>query len=336
MENIKEFLGDINQLWDESPDESGKPYVHPKLKNLGTVTIALVREAIGPVIFRNAEQEITDIDFGDEVYVRAVPNKFKYPERGRGLQILRAMGVGGRRPQNRTTIKGAKPSDVFDLNALVFGDSATDGQSVYPVKAAVNYSDALSLLPKIDCVAETFHNRATEDGSLFDAVRKESSTNIFPRHFIKPGSLMVQILSTRGRLLPLEGFDHLLLSLGVAGSYGGQTSITGTNIRTHLVGVYGATFEPEQSSPYVLVKEMGDANADLTDLADVLENLHEILSEHHRVSIDSKTAQAYQEGLIERFENDDPDLKNAYKHAAKQTGNFFDLWFEGDKKGKKK
>lgn len=81
------------------------------LKNLGCISVVLIREAIAPVVFRNAEQEITDIEWLNDLYVRAVPNKFKYIERGRGLQVLRALGVGGKQAQNKTVLyKGQKPS----------------------------------------------------------------------------------------------------------------------------------------------------------------------------------------------------------------------------------
>ncbi|MDM8524303.1 hypothetical protein QUF80_13115 [Desulfococcaceae bacterium HSG8] len=336
MKEIRGVLGDIENLWDKSLGEDGKEYIHPKLKNLGTVNIVLLREAIGPVIFRNAEEEITDIEVRDETYVRAVPNKFKYPERSIGLQILRAMKAGGKCPQNRTSVKGKLPSEAFDLNALVFGDSSS-GKSVYPVKAAVNYSDALSLLSKINCVEETMHIRAMEDGTLFYAKeeKQESSKHIFPRHFIRPGILMLQVLSTRGKLLPMEGLDHLLICLGIAGTYGGQTSVTGTNIRTHIVGIYGATFEPEQGSPYVLIEEMRKQKADLTDQA-VIENwLHETMKQNHQISIDAETAQAYQADLIKRFEDDDKRLRDAYQHAKEKVGEFFNAWFSGNTKGKK-
>ncbi|MCP4105890.1 MAG: type I-D CRISPR-associated protein Csc2 [Desulfobacteraceae bacterium] len=336
MKEIKNLLGNINELWDKSLGEDGKPYTHPKLKNLGTVNIVLLREAIAPVVFRNAEEEITDIEIDDQVYVRAVPNKFKYPERSRGLQILRAMDAGGNCPQNRTSVRGKIPSEAFDMNALVFGDSSS-GKSVYPVKAAVNYSDALSFLPKINCVEETMHIRAMEDGTLFYAKeeKQESSKHLFPRHFIRPGTLMVQVLSTRGKLLPMEGLDHLLLCLGIAGTYGGQTSVTGTNIRTHIVGVYGAKFEPEQGSPYVLIEEMKKQEPDLTNQAAMENWLHEIMKQNHQISIDGKATRTYQADLIKRFEDDDKSLKDAYQHAKEKVGEFFNAWFSGVPEGKK-
>jgi hypothetical protein len=332
MKRFAPYLGDIDALVTASPSETkGKKdeeYIHPALKNLGCVTLVAIREAIAPVVFRNAEQEITDIEVLEEPHVRAVPNKFKYPEKGRGLQILRAYGVGGRLPQNKTILrKSQKPSDAYDLNTLVFGDSTTHDTRILPVRAGVNYSDGLSLLPKHLCVDESFHNRAMEDGTLFDAESKRNSENLFTRHFIMPGTLMVQVLSTRGKVLPMEGLDHLLLSMGIAGAYGGQTSTTGVNIHSRLVGIYGSRFERAVASPYELVKAMSGNGADLKDAAAVIGKLHDLLAPLHETSMGPEEADAYQRKLVERFETDDPALKDQYVQAAPKVADLFDSWF---------
>lgn len=330
MERFSPYLANIARLTQESQTDK-KVYVHPALKNLGCVSIVLLREAIAPVIFRNAESEITDIEIGDDAYIRAVPNKFKYAEKGRGLQILRALGVGGRMPQNKTAFyKGQKPSDGFDLNTLVFGDSANHDNRVLPVKAAVNYSDGLSLLPKALCVDETFHNRAAEDGTLFNAEDKKNSDNLFNRYFIKPGTLMVQVLSTRGQVLPLMGLKHLLLCVGLAGSYGGQTSLTGTNIRTRIVGLYGGKFEQAISSPYELVKRLRDADeATLRDAECALQALHQQLAAAHETMLEPEAAQDQMEALVLAF-NQESGLAAEYREAAPKVADLFDQWFGKD------
>ena len=329
MKALSPFLADINALvaTTTTGEKKGDAYIHPKLKNLGCVSLVVIREAVAPVVFRNAEQEITDIEWQDDLYVRAVPNKFKYIERGRGLQILRAMGVGGRLPQNKTVLyKGQSPSAAFDLNTVVFGDSANQDNRVLPVRAAVNYSDALSLLPKDKCVDETFHNRAMEDGTLFDAESKKNSDNLFTRHFIKPGTLMVQVLSTRGKVLPEIGLKHLLMSVGMAGSYGGQTSVTGTNIRTHIVGMYGGQFEKAITSPYELLRVLKDA--DVSDLMVVKAHLHELLKTEHDVAIQGGEVAACQADLIDAFNQTGSELEQEYKRAQPKVAALFDEWFQ--------
>ncbi|HTH46996.1 MAG TPA: hypothetical protein VMB21_05760 [Candidatus Limnocylindria bacterium] len=159
-------LGSLTRLANHAVSD-GKSYVEPALKNLGTIAIPIVREVISPASFRNADPEITDITVDRVRRVRAVANKFKYGERRRGLQILRFFGAGGAMALNRTEFQENDPaSKGYDLNTLIFGDSANRGKYVLPVKAGVQYSDAVSLAPYAVCVDETFHNRAAEDGSL--------------------------------------------------------------------------------------------------------------------------------------------------------------------------
>jgi hypothetical protein len=61
MDRFTPFLGNIDKLFSTAQGEK-KEYVQPALKNLGSVSLVLVREAIAPVVFRNSEEEITDIE----------------------------------------------------------------------------------------------------------------------------------------------------------------------------------------------------------------------------------------------------------------------------------
>ena len=325
MERLNDYLPPLSALLETAQGNDGA-YLLPKRKNLGSLSLVLLREAIAPLVIRNAEQEITDIEFNGETYIRAVPNKFKYPERGRALQILRAMNAGGRFPQNRTVIpKGAKVSDAFDLNTLVFGDSANKDNKVLPVRAAVNYSDGLSLRPKYLCIDESFHIRGGEDGTLWDQEAKKNTDNLFSRHFIRPGTLLVQVLSTRGKLLPLIGLKHLLLSVGLAGTYGGQTAVTGTNVRTHFVGLYGDWFEKAETSPYELVRLLGSPNAQ--PVAETLAALHGLLAPLHRTVITGAEVQGWVTGLIDAFNQPGAVLEREYGEAAQAMATLFDGWF---------
>jgi len=330
MKRFYPYLGEMNHLVDTTitGDKKTDNYIHPAMKNMGCLTLVLIREAVAPVIFRNAEQEITDIECGDETYIRAVPNKFKYIEKGRGLQILRAYGVGGKLPQNKTVLrKGQKPSEAYDMNTLVFGDSAVQENRILPVKAGLNYSDGLSLLPKPFCVDESFHNRAMEDGTLFDADSKKNSDNLFTRHFILPGTLMVQVISTRGKVLPPEGLDHLLLSIGLAGPYGGQTSTTGVNIRSRIVGLYGSRFERPLASPYEIIKALNQQEIDKKNAVAVITAIHSIMEPIHETSMASNELSEYQQRLLSAFEEEDKGLENQYKEAMPKVANLFDSWF---------
>lgn len=327
MTAIEPFLGRLDALTTIAQGSKGE-YAMPVLKNLGSVAIPMIREVIAPATFRNEQAEITDIEVSGVRRVRAVANKFKYGERQRGLQVLRFFKAGGACPQNRTEIpKGGTAGAVFDLNTIVFGDSTDAAGKVLPVKASALYSDALSLAPYADCVDKTFHNRAAEDGTLFDAETKKNSTNLFERHFLKPGTLLVQTVTFNGRTAPVEAVEHFLLCVGLAGAYGGQTSIHGINVRTHLAGIYGAPMERDVSSPYVLVEELGLPN----DPAAATEALANLFSARFPASVaPSQTLELLRE-LIGGLESDDAGLRARYVEGQRQIAAFFDAWFDGIK-----
>ena len=325
-ERFKLYLND-GDLIEEVVAANGKDtYLMPARRNAGHVAVALIREVTAPTVFRNAEEEITDIEDRDGVRrVRATPSKFKFGERGRGLLVLRAWNVGGRMPQNRTAVGDRMPlRDALDLNTLVFGDSAMSGTRVLPVKAAVQYSDALSTVPYRDAVSESFHHRGDETGTLWDAENKRNTENLFTRHFVLPGTLLVQVLTSNGRQLPPIGLDHLLLSLGLAGSYGGQTSVTGVNIRTHIAGIFAARLEAPISSPYELLRELpADARA-VNELATAVA---QAMSGHYQTQADADEACGYQRQLVEAFEGDDPELRGRYEEAAPKIADLFEHHF---------
>ena len=325
IDKFKPYLND-GDLIEETVAANGKDtYLMPARRNAGHVAVALIREITAPTVFRNAEEEITDIEDRHGVRrVRATPSKFKFGERGRGLLVLRAWNVGGRLPQNRTAVGDRMPvRDALDLNTLVFGDSAMWGTRVLPVKAAVQYSDALSTVPYRDAVGESFHHRGDETGTLWDAESKRNTDNLFTRHFILPGTFLVQVLTSNGRQLPPIGFDHLLLSLGLAGSYGGQTSVTGVNVRTHIAGVFGARLETALASPYELLRELPESGA----VDEIASAVVQAMSSHYQIHADTAEACGYQRQLVEAFERDDPDLRRRYEDAAPRVADLFEQHF---------
>ncbi len=305
-------------------------YILPTRRNAGHLAIVLVREVVAPLVLRNAEEETTDVmDLDGIRRVRATPSKFKFGERGRGLLVLRAYGVGGRSPQNRTAVTTQIPiQDAFDLNTFVFGDSAMSGTKVLPVKAAVQYSDALSTVPYIEAVGSGFHNRGDETGTLWDAETKANSSNLFTRHYVRPGTLLVQVLTSNGRQLTPMGLDHLLLSLGLAGSYGGQTSVTGTNVCTSIAGIFGARLESPLSSPYSLLRELqAEGKIDDQGVEPLVAAIGNALTAQYSTALSSAEATAYQLTLLEAFEQDTAWLRERYLVAAAQVSDMFTRYF---------
>ena len=329
IDKFMEYLNDGDLIEEVVAANGRDTYLMPTRRNAGHIAIAVIREIVAPTVFRNAEEEITDIEDRDEKRrVRATPSKFKFGERGRGLLVLRAWNAGGRLPQNRTAVGDQMPiREALDLNTFVFGDSAMWGTRVLPIKAAVQYSDALSTVPYRDSVGESFHHRGDETGTLWDAEGKKNTENLFTRHFVLPGTLLIQILTSNGRQLPPIGLDHLLLSLGLAGSYGGQTSITGVNVRTHIAGIFAARLETPMSSPYELLRSLPESNS----VEEIVSAVMQAMSGHYRVHAEANEASAYQQQLVQAFEEDDPDMRRRYKEATPKIADLFEQHFTSKK-----
>ncbi len=328
LDPLRPYLGDLNDLVSLASDKDGNSYAQPAFRNLGSVVVPILRETISPASFRNAESEVTDIGYAGIRRVRAVANKFKFGERSRGLQVLRQFNAGGRHPQNRTVFdKDARPSTGYDMNTVVFGDSANHGNRVLPVKAAAQYSDAVSVHDYALATDVTFHNRSSEDGTLFDAQRKENSTNIFDRHFVKPGTLFLQTVAFNGRTAPVEALVHFLLCLGLAGAYGGQTSIYGINVRNHVVGLYAGKFERDIVSPYAAIGKAGLGNDSELDTAGSA--LDDLFTAAYPVQVGAEEVFALQTALIDAVEANDDGLRERYGEAQAKIGAFFDEWFGG-------
>src|SRR3546814_43888 len=173
-----------------------------------------------------------------------------------------------------------KQKTAYEMRISDWSSDVCSSDLVLPVKAAVLYSDGLSLREYDASVGKTFHNRASEDGTLYDAEKGENSNKLFDRHFIVPGTLLVQVISTHGRLLPQEGLDHLLLSIGEAGSYGGQTSVSGVNVRTHIAGIYASRVERAETSPFHLAAAI-IADGGCCDVGMAIARIHEMVAPSH-------------------------------------------------------
>lgn len=312
-----------------------KPYDIPALPEAQCIVIPLVREAIAPILVRNNDaDEITDMAFEDAKHtrinrVRIIASKTKGVERRRGAQILRALGMGGWTAANKAAVpKGKKPGEVFDLNSLVFGDSGMidDGgkKFVAPIHAAVLYSDAISIQPKCDIIHSVFRQGGiAEDGGNFDAENHQSSNHIFTTYAVNPGALFVQCLVLPGRRLTRPALDHLLLSIGLTGAYGGATAVTGTNLRTHCVGIYWGRLERAINAPGEMLKAIGAAH----DTETVLQALEQGFTKEYPHAISKIVLDAALDALIDDFESNSADLIARYATTKTQVAALFDAWF---------
>ncbi len=233
--------------------------------------------------------------------------------------------------------------DVFDLNTFVFGDSATGGKSkksIYPVHAAVLYSDAISVQPYDLLIEDVFRQGGiSEDNVSYDPEKQKTSSNIFTTRSVRPGALFIQTLVMLGHRITKESFNHLLLSIGLAGSYGGATATTGTNLKTHLAGVYWGKIERSLNAPSQLFEQLKSDNETVPTTADLLKQIPQLMQGEeaypHHIEVEALNAHVQQ--LIAAFESEpvNSDLKNDYEKAAVEMRDLFDAWFKQDNKKSK-
>jgi hypothetical protein len=308
----------------------------PVLPEAQCIVIPVVRETIAPILIRNNDADmVTDIHAAGKLRVRMIASKTKGVERRRGSQILRSLGLGGRTAANKAYIKkGVSAGDIFDLNTFVFGDSANSAdKAIYPVHAAVLYSDALSVQGLEEPIVDDVFRQGgiSEESVSFDAETHQTSSNIFTTRAVLPNTVFVQSMVMLGRRMTREALDHLLLSMGLAGSYGGATATTGTNIKTHLCGIYWGAFERSINAPQEMLhalKNLGDQHpVEVTDVIGRLEQAFSNPETGYRHHITAEQLRMYVSQLIEAFEADDKLLLDGYTKASEQMRELFDAWF---------
>ncbi len=317
----------------------------PRLPEAQCIVIPLVREVIAPILIRNNDTEtITDILAAGQRRVRMIASKTKGVERRRGDQILRALNMGGKMAANKGYIrKDQRIGEVFDLNTYVFGYSANADiggkATICSVHSAVLYSDALSVQAVSKVADEVFRQGGiSEEFVTFDAQDKSTSSKIFTTRAVLPPALFVQTLVMTGNRMTREALDHLLLSIGMAGAYGGATATTGTNLKTHWCGVYWGKLERPINAPEEILRKIGDttdAKTIVSEIAMLMQN-----KEGYPEKIPANDLQIYVDNLVQAFEENSTELNTRYAQAKTQMSHLFDAWFmkpetEKGKKGKK-
>ena len=304
-----------------------KEYIAPKRKELGVITVPVIREIIAPAVFKQDEPEPITASIFDEEHVRAIANKFKYGERARLLQLLRSIGLGGAMPQNRSAVsKKDKAGDVFDACTYILGDSGMHDNRPLSVRASASYSCALSTVPERECVDNTFHVRSNERGTLFDEVDKKSSDNLFNRFFVQPGTLMLQVITFTGKAIPPELLEMYLAVLGSPFMAGGQTSIYGVNVKTHVVGAFGGLFEKSMNSPYELLKQViQDAPDSVSDPQALSQAVFNIMSKAYGVSLKAQDVKVIQDQALDTIEGG--EIPAGWQQASEQVSKYFTEYF---------
>ncbi len=255
----------IDPKWfttEPKPSDKGDNIPPLAQNNAKRFVIALVRETIAPMINRSEEPEETiSVMLPDRRQVIEIPaRKMKSKEKLLGLRYSRAFGTV---PPGYEYNAVRSPEMLKNPNSVIFGDSVVgdNEQAMFPSR--VKYSSSYSLRERTEITQKLTHNALSEAGTMWDREEEKHRTSLFSTEYIKPGTLFPSFIDLDDPTP--EALMHILLCLRET-TYGAQTSITGPNIRNHIVAIMACAIEPPISS-YTIVESSADLIPDVTLLS---------------------------------------------------------------------
>lgn len=255
-EKIWEFLGQdsfANEKVDEIPALAQD--------NPRRLVIAVIREVIAPFINRSEDPNETitmSMSNGREV-IEVPARKFKSKEKLLGLRLCKAFNV----VSPYYEYNDIKNKEILDNpNSVTFGDTIVeegrDNQGMFPSRAL--YSSSYSIRDKVILTRKLTHNALSQQGTMWD--RKEGfRQSLFDTEYVLPGTVFPSFITLKDPTP--EMLYHVIRTLDET-SYGAQTSITGPNIKNHIIGILSCKIEPPISS-YTISEEMGDMKDEISN-----------------------------------------------------------------------
>jgi CRISPR-associated protein Csc2 len=222
------------------------------------------------------------------------------------------------------------------------------GKSMIPSR--VLYSHSYSIRDKFKITEILQHNQLGDFGTTIDS-KGENKTGLFMTEYVKPGVFFPSFLTLQNPTAEL--LFHLLISLK-ASSYGAQTSITGSNIKNHIIGILGCKVEPPVTSYTIardfeldktgnidrnvltsfIIKEMIKKKVNEEDTFFIFDNeINRDIKESFSGTGGVKHLSLNTDALISRSSVE--QVNELYEVLSKQIDQFFDKVFpEDDTKGK--
>lgn len=302
----------MKELFDIIPQE----YFTKDLRknSLGSIKIALLREATGNLIIRNNyPDETTTFRVSEKKDAVEIPaRKLKSKEKLLGLKICREMEVVDADVRYNVI---AKPEQLANPNSVLFGDSVTVQNDSAALPSRVIYDWAYSLRDVSDITATLQHNGLDEGGTMWNEEKGELRQSLFSVQYVKPGTLFPHFI-TFENITP-ELFLHALACVLFEKRYGAQsTTLSANNMNNHFIGVGFTRFEQPVNS-FVLSRDW--ANDKAVDLASVSEEISGAMKNAYGENF--KPGDGL-EKLVRQLWNDDAALKKMYATAKSDCEKF--------------
>lgn len=226
--------------------------------SLGSIKIALLREATGNLVIRNNyPDETTTFRISDKKDAVEIPaRKLKSKEKLLGLKICRDRGVVDADVRYNVI---AKPPQLGNPNSVLFGDSVTAQNNSAALPSRVIYDWAYSLRDVSEITVTLQHNALDESGTMWNTEKGEFRESLFQVQYVKPGTFFPHFI-TFENVTP-ELFLHALACVLFEKRYGAQsTTLTANNMQNHLIGVGFSHFEQPVNS-FVLSRDWPSGKA---------------------------------------------------------------------------
>ena len=219
------------------------------------IVLALVREIIGPFINRSEDPDETiSLKIGEKRDVIEIPaRKFKSKEKLLGIRLCKAFNA----IDFDYEYNDVKNSEMLrNPNSALFGDTLVESgrgnQAMLPSRAF--YSSSYSIRPRIDLTKKLTHNALSGQGTMWDRNERKHRQSLFETEYIVPGTVFPSFITLKDPTPEL--LYHFIMTLRET-SYGAQTSITGSNVKNHVVALLACDVEPPITS-YTVSEHFSD------------------------------------------------------------------------------
>jgi CRISPR-associated protein Csc2 len=216
-----------------------------KKNTLGTIKIAILREATGNLIIRSnyPDETITFKASENKDIVEIPARKLKSKEKLLGLKICREFDVIDK-DLRYNVIK--KSEQLGNPNSILFGDSVTESNEAVGITSRAIYDWAYSIRDVSDITGTLQHNALSEGGTMWNEEEGKLRQSLFQVQYIKPGTLFPHFITVEN--ITPELFIHLLTCVLFENRYGAQSTTLSSNIKNHILGFGLSKFEQPVNS----------------------------------------------------------------------------------------
>lgn len=240
-------------------------------KQKPSVTLAVNRRVVSPVLFRNSEPDRAEThEFDGTLHAQVNPEKFISSERMSGLHLLRYLSdkFAELESWSEDTIPEGlissdhaynEPGDLVqtvNMDTLTYGAAGT-GDETYSLKSHVVAGYSYSMEP-YDLVDKEVRNAVYESGTMRDSEGEQSSSlyNLVP---VRPGNSFVNFVTLEAGTP--EMLLYVMYNILNTSSYGARETRNAKNLENEILAVITSPHPVTLSSGELLMDYHSDGDS---------------------------------------------------------------------------